>query len=480
MANADKHKVTSFNGPSYGNDSKTGISKFYLVTPESKDNVIILTGLLNEMPEFSISVNYEDGPGATWQDNLMSFMTSDIMQMATMIGSANGSFNNLLKMGTWTKKIYAGYKPGSISLNFRVYESDTLGQSSIKEWIYALNNYATIDSKNEFSIKSAFENIGHALHNMTQTGNDVSSMMLKNFIKTDKKELSRREEFNEREKEVVKQVSTFNRKIVDAIRNYNNNNQANVTGNIAITTEAGGASENSAIVNLVVNYDLSIPEKGFRNNFSKNGIIKNIGSWKNPIANDDTLNTADPNSIKYITISEIFSKIRDNFGDNYITNEVIQGIEKEYNNITDDGFSNSLLSDKKALAIYNALNTIADTADNTGNLLVAKYDDKRVFRNFNKDNGMGERLWHLVLYPDVFFSKENPLIVYISNWEIKYSEETSESGPIYCDFKITCNLDQIYSRAQWYKILAPKIRDVDSVAFVRGKTDIFDNPKKDN
>ena len=68
MANADKNKVADFNGPSYGNDAKTGISKFYLVTPTGNGNSIeILTGLLNEMPEFSISVDYENGPGADWR-----------------------------------------------------------------------------------------------------------------------------------------------------------------------------------------------------------------------------------------------------------------------------------------------------------------------------------------------------------------------------------------------------------------------------
>ena len=181
MANADKNIVAEFNGPSYGTDSKTGISKFHLITPADENgNLVILTGLLNEMPEFSISVDYENGPGADWQDKLMSFMTSDVMQFASMIGSADGSFKNLIKAGTWTKKIYAGYKPGNIELSFRIYASDQLGQSSSQSWINALKNYATLNASNEFSMQNAFENIGRALKNMRYTGNEFSTILFKN------------------------------------------------------------------------------------------------------------------------------------------------------------------------------------------------------------------------------------------------------------------------------------------------------------
>ena len=55
----------------------------------------------------------------------------------------------------------------------------------------------------------------------------------------------------------------------------------------------------------------------------------------------------------------------------------------------------------------------------------------------------------------------DPLIVYISDWEAKYSEEAGPGGkPLYCDFKITCCLDQIYSRAQWYRVLAPGVKNL--------------------
>ena len=142
---------------------------------------------------------------------------------------------------------------------------------------------------------------------------------------------------------------------------------------------------------------------------------------------------------------------------------VIDGIKAEYDALAEnDDIYDDPLRDSAAKTIYETLNTLEAMADKTGQTVVKKYDAMRVFRRFNKENGLGEKLWYLVLYPNVFFNKDNPLIVYISNWEYKYSEEFSPNKnptPLYCDFKITCCLDQTYSRAQWYRVLAPGVRD---------------------
>ena len=61
-----------FIGPSYGNDVKTGISKFHLATMDG-ETPVVLTGLLTELPEMSFTVNYEDGPGNEWQDTIANF-----------------------------------------------------------------------------------------------------------------------------------------------------------------------------------------------------------------------------------------------------------------------------------------------------------------------------------------------------------------------------------------------------------------------
>lgn len=482
MANADKNKVADFNGPSYGNDAKTGISKFYLVTPTGNGNSIeILTGLLNEMPEFSISVDYENGPGADWQDMLMGFMTSDTMRMATMIGSANGSFKNLLKMGSWTKKIYAGYKPSSINLNFRIYASDTLGQSSINSWIRALNSYATLNAANEFSINSAFQNIGNAMKNMQMTGQQFGNVMqtsLKNFLSTNNTDSrSEEEKFNDRDATVVRQISMFNRNLPSAVQSYkwkNSNKKIDIACEISVGTDHDdaktifGSLSDKPTVKLEATYSVAITYKNSSgyvggSPYAKKGVVKDVGSWKNLSATPDSLKEAKANSIEDLQVEKIFEEIKQAYSNNEAISAALDGILEEYRRITDTFDDNDPLGSDIAKAIYKTLSNMEQLADKTGKLAVAKYDDKRVFRRFNKENGLGEKLWFLVLYPDVFFSRENPLIVYIKDWEAKYSEEFSTSGPIYCDFKITCCLDQTYSRAQWYRVLAPGVRDLNTI-----------------
>lgn len=475
MANADKNTVAEFNGPSYGTDSKTGISKFHLITPADENgNLVILTGLLNEMPEFSISVDYENGPGADWQDKLMSFMTSDVMQFASMIGSADGSFKNLIKAGTWTKKIYAGYKPGNIELSFRIYASDQLGQSSSQSWINALKNYATLNASNEFSMQNAFENIGRALKNMRYTGNEFSTILFKNLVKPNEDNRSERDKFEEENDKVSKKVSKFNTKIPTAVSNYNAKHNTNISFTISVGTDIdnstsffGGASTDAAVP-LAARYSIVILNRNSRldilhhTSFNKTGTIEKIGAWKNMMASDDALKTVTSADIKDFNIDEIFTKIKEECG-NTDVDPVIDGIKAEYDALAEnDDIYDDPLRDSAAKTIYETLNTLEATADKTGQSVVRKYDAMRVFRRFNKENGLGEKLWYLVLYPNVFFNKDNPLIVYISNWEYKYSEEFSPNKnptPLYCDFKITCCLDQTYSRAQWYRVLAPGVRD---------------------
>ena len=52
--------------------------------------------------------------------------------------------------------------------------------------------------------------------------------------------------------------------------------------------------------------------------------------------------------------------------------------------------------------------------------------------------------------PGIF---RNPLIVYISNWNVTYSKEISPNTlkPIWVEFKITCQMDQIASAPIWMK-----------------------------
>ena len=168
-----------FLGASIEHDVKTGLSQFQLSTIDSNGGLVSMIGLLNELPEFTFSIDYTDGPGIAWQDMMSSFFTNDLMQCINMIGAQRGdeTWLNFMNAGSWSKKVYNGYKPGSISLKFRIYSEDTLGQTAAKTWVDNLTNYATIAEKNKFSVTGAVHNVKQAIINSMATGKSAGNQM---------------------------------------------------------------------------------------------------------------------------------------------------------------------------------------------------------------------------------------------------------------------------------------------------------------
>ena len=116
-----------FVGSKYEHDNKTGLSYFILSTSYSiggDTKTLQLRGLLSELPEISFNINYEEGPGNEWQDTLSKFMANDLISIFNAIGAKGSDFKNLVKAGTWTKQVYAGYSPSSIPLKFRIYSEN--------------------------------------------------------------------------------------------------------------------------------------------------------------------------------------------------------------------------------------------------------------------------------------------------------------------------------------------------------------------
>ena len=169
-----------FKGPSREHDRNTGLSHFILSTSyidsSGKPAMIQLHGLLSEMPEISFTVNYEEGPGSEWQDILANFTANDLISVFNAIGAKGDNFRNIVKSGTWTKQVYAGYSPSTIPLKFRLYTRDLLGQSSPEMWKLWLSKFATIDSKNEFTVDRSLQNILGSVVNAYNSGEKTAEV----------------------------------------------------------------------------------------------------------------------------------------------------------------------------------------------------------------------------------------------------------------------------------------------------------------
>ena len=85
----------------------------------------------------------------------------------------------------------------------------------------------------------------------------------------------------------------------------------------------------------------------------------------------------------------------------------------------------------------------------------------RVTNSSNTKNYYGAKLWYLKLLPGIF---KNPLIVYISNWGVTYSKEINPDThePIWVDFTITCEMDQIASAPVWMRYITGKSENIET------------------
>ena len=438
-----------FTGPKYEHDSKFGHSWFSLRTrakemdPDSGKEVtkdIVLNGLLTELPEMSFSINYEDGPGNEWQDILSKFMANDLVSIFNVIGAEGGGFKSLLKSGTWTKQMYTGYNPSTIPLKLRLYDEDLLGQSPITAWKEYLSKYASISSDSEFSMLQAGKNVLNAFVNAYRTGEAAAEKTQEIYFKgkqtfgeDDKKGT---EEYQKRQKDIIFKVTKINEYLRSNIANFLKANELN---DFRIRCYIALINANSLYQPGKIVFRMST-EKGDENDWFADS-WEEAGKWDDP--------DKDPNELK-IEVEDITEKLKEglqkrdelrSYVDSYFSENFIQGIKDIVNSTS--GPSNEEATIDKAFKFFESVGNAVEAT------VFGKFGPGRVYGDMNVENALGEKLWYLYIYTNVFFNADKPLTVYISDWSIKPSEETIYGKPVYYDLEITCALDQIYSRDRW-------------------------------
>lgn len=458
-----------FVGPTYKNDTKTGLSHFILSTIETSDDIstarpIFLHGLLSDLPEFSFTVNYEDGPGTEWQDMLSNFMANDLMSIFNAIGSAKkADFVNLVKAGTWTKQVYNGYSPSTIPLKFRIYTKDTLGQSSPQKWKDTLIKYASISRDNEFDIKNAAHNIVSTISNAYYTGEEAADLanaatMAYSNMGNRESPQTDTEKLNEKNAKNQSIFTKLNETLDSVVSTFNNSGYKGSARRYTIAYNIEQVAADGDGTKIYLTFSLKDSATGFNNQFDSGrmqiGILnaQKVDDAKFEHSDFETAYNAFVEKIrKYITAGD--NEMRD------MKNDLASaGLPSKINEIySDTDAENSEDND-----IEKALGFIGSVADSMGDLLTKKYTDKRVYQSMNVNNCLGEKLWHLTIYNNVIFKSSSPLIVYISNWSYKPSEEVVDDMPVYYDFNITCALDQVYSRETWFnKLIEPEVQRTD-------------------
>ena len=461
MADTEKR---NFAGPKIEHDSKTGLSHFTLSTTDIlsvRPEIVQLHGLLSDLPEISFTVNYEDGPGNEWQDILSNFMTNDLMAIFNTIGAKGAGFKNIVKAGSWTKKVYAGYAPSTIPLKFRIYTRDTFGQSSAEMWKKYLIKFASINDGNKFEIDTAAKNIFGAIKTAYNSGEAVAGLAnssLSNFNNSTNATTAGQSDSDDEkyEKYMSKAMTVYAQMnaVNEALGEISKNASADGIFKIDMKIEKG----DSGIFNTgyaPINFTASVTDTRAAGD--------NIEFGPEKVGKIDTVDfngNPDPNKIEftYENLKNVFKEFIDECSS--LSDEAktkIKGtLEGAYskNRLKQAFETKPPHEEKNNDEIHKLGKFLRNNADALGDIMISKYGENRVYETMNAENSLGEKLWHLNIYNNVIFNTAKPLVVYISEWSYKASEERDGNEPVYYDFEITCALDQVYSRKTWYNILA--------------------------
>lgn len=138
-----------------------GNNFFELITYDpsfGKTQKLKLSGVLKELPQFSMGTNWTDGPAATVTDLVKSMICSDNMEMIVAAGGYDRSWNMLDEQSDRT---YESSTQPSFDLNFRIYTTENIGSVGLttwKNWVKGLTLFAQPSISTRVNINAAANN----------------------------------------------------------------------------------------------------------------------------------------------------------------------------------------------------------------------------------------------------------------------------------------------------------------------------------
>lgn len=150
------------------------------------------------------------------------------------------------------------------------------------------------------------------------------------------------------------------------------------------------------------------------------------------------------------------------YGCGDLIKNTLDSFQKGFSNAFDSQ-KNEAVSDKSIIdKITEGIGGGLETAVNgVAGQLTERDGLNRVTNSSNTKNYYGAKLWYLKLLPGIF---KKPLIVYISNWGVTYSKEINPDThePIWVDFTVTCEMDQIASAPVWMSYITGQSENIET------------------
>ena len=434
-----------------------GNNCFHLRTIDDNKNVITLTGILKEMPSFGLSTEWTEAPRATFGKKIQEFFMSDLVNTASFL--SGGVNTTQLLNDEWSSRMYAGTTNKDITLNFRIYPQNILGQTDPSTWLETLSKYATSSGASTLNLGTLEENIKNTLSALKDKGNKIGTEMsnLSSNTAGDAETEHNQKERKERIYRIDTRIEEFLNKAI------------NEEKNLLISSMQGqkiddwtGEKEDKKLVSTDIETIL-------------NGVTIEITSNENYSSADDVdLLDTEPFKFKIewkqrgsgsaweiidaktfdtttcqLDVDSIIGGLtedddwkdddQDVFGMDYVRNyfrAVLENINKQ---IIDGNLDFD--------ATFENIKTNHSALEKLEKSLASKYATEDRWSNVDF---LAARLWQLDIFRFIF---KKPIIVAITDWKVTPSLEMMGSQHAYYDFSITCRPDQVKSLPRWKDVI---------------------------
>lgn len=434
-----------------------GNNCFHLRTIDDQKNVITLTGILKEMPSFGLSTEWSEAPRATFGKKIQEFFMSDLINTASFL--SGGVNTTQLLNDEWSSRMYNGTTNKDITLNFRIYPQNTLGQTDPNTWLLNLSKYATTSGASTLNIKTLEQNILNTLSAAKDEGNKIGTEV--NNLRTNT-EGDTNSDHNQKERK--KRIYIIDTRIEEFL-----NNAIQEEKKLLISSMQGQKINDWTGTKDKKNYietNIETILNGFKIEITSN---ENYSS-----ADDVDLLDTEPFKFKIewkqrgsgsaweiidaktfdtttcqLDVDSIIGGLTEN-GDWKDDDQDVFGMDhvREYfravlNNINKQIREGNLDFD----ATFENLKSNHSALEKLEKSLASKYATEDRWSNVDF---LAARLWQLDIFRFIF---KKPIIVAITDWKVTPSLEMMGSQHAYYDFSITCKPDQVKSLPRWKDVI---------------------------
>lgn len=434
-----------------------GNNCFHLRTIDDQKNVITLTGILKEMPSFGLSTEWTEAPRATFGKKIQEFFMSDLINTASFIAGAENTTQ--LLNDEWSSRMYNGTSNKDITLNFRIYPQNTLGQTDPNTWLLNLSKYATTSGASKLNTDTLAQNIKNTLSAIKDKGNKAATQFT-NFVTKTESDANTDQNQKERKERIYRIDTRIEEFLNNAIQEEKNNFISSMQGQkiddwtgklkekklvkTDIETILNGftieitSDENYSSVDDV-ELDNAVPFK-FKIEWKQRG---SGSAWE--IIDAKTFDTTSCQ----LDVESIIGGLTEN-GDWKDDDQDVFGMDhvRDYfravlNNINKQIRDGNLNFD----ATFENIKSNRDEIYKLEKSLASKYATED---RWSDVDFLAARLWQLDIFRFIF---KKPIIVTITDWKVTPSLEMMGSQHAYYDFSITCKPDQVKSLPRWKDII---------------------------